>query len=442
MFSVLFVSVLWGLFLWAWIVEKSRTGYRFGPMAILLGMFAVIPTLFLAPGIHILKVTPELLGHGVYLMGLLSIILGYVCYAAPRVRLKSPFPVKIYQVIIIVCIVFAVVSLAQGFYQLVKFGFFSSDVSGVDAYAARTQASEDSGGTWSFAFSTLTGSFRQISGFSIIILLTTFRARFPFSLRFVGWFVAVAWVLIQFASLSRGALIWPILIFLILVYNFSRRIPWGKVFKGLSVALVIMVVLTLFRDTEDEFYGRSYSHPGVEVDLPFWKPNMFTWITETLIYYQGHPFGNFGAIMNNRFDFKPSYGHEALRGSSFLLRLFAPREWYYAMAENAQLNTKGRMMHGTYRQWSTWFGSLYQSFGMVGIPIVMFGTGFFFAAVQRFAQAEGGGIEKMYFAALSMIAVSVPAPYFMGTVGGFGLFFFCLFVYTYIMLKRRSFGSR
>ena len=155
-----------------------------------------------------------------------------------------------------------------------------------------------------------------------------------------------------------------------------------------------------------------------------------------IIYYQGHSFGNFGIIANNPHDFKVSLGHESLRGSSFLFRFLAPESLYYKMAENSQTNTMSRIQYGMHRQWSTWFGSLWQSYGIFGIPIISFFTGLGFSATQRFSQQEGGPTERMYFAALMMIAFTANSHFFMGTVAGFGLFAFCFLIFVYVKFIR------
>ena len=436
--NLLFLFLLWLIVLVTWRVEKSRTGYRLGPVTVLLLTLVSTPTLFLAPGIEIYKQTPNTTGYLVYLGGVASCSLGYILSGSRNVGNKRQLPFKIYKTILYISMFFAVISLLLGFYQMVKYGFFSSEVSGEEAYAAKASASDEGGGTIGFAITTLTGSFRSISGFSLIILLLAFKRELGSGIRFIGWSIALFWIFVQFASLSRGALIYPILTMVLLVYNFNRAVPWGKIIKaGLSIA-IILVVLTLVRTTKDQYIGRTYSHPGVEITYPFWTPNIFTWITETIIYYQAHPFGNFGEIIDHDYDFAPSFGHETLRGSSFALRFLAPSSIYRIAAENAQTNQIARLRHGLFRQWSTWFGSIFQSFGYIGVPIISFLSGLFLSKAQRFSQIEGGATERMFFAATTMIAFSASSVYFLGSVGGFGLFAFCLLIYAYIKKQRLS----
>lgn len=434
--DILFLVTLLGTVLVTWHIEKRRTGYRFGPMTTLISMFSVTPTLFLMPGFTILKPIPGFLGYVMYAVGVLSCVFGYAVYSSENCKRHLPLPIKAYQMILLVGIFFAVVSLLNGIYEMYKYGFFSSEITGEEAYSARANASEKEGGTISFALSALTGSFRKISGFCIVILLLYFRNGFSRPIRLLGWSTATFWVVVQFASLSRGALIWPLLTFLILIFNFNRRVPWLNILKISFLVAAILVVLSMIRQSSDEYYGRSYEYSGIESKMSFWQPNVFTWITEMIIYYQGHAFGNFGIIANNRQSFRVSFGHESLRGSSFMFRFFAPRQLYYKIVENSHVNKVSRIQHGIHRQWATWFGSLWLSYGIFGIPIVSFFTGLGFSITQRFAQQEGGVIERMYFAALTLIAFTATTHYFMGTVAGFGLFTFCSLIFIYVKFKR------
>lgn len=434
----IFICGLWMVWAVSRCFEKRNFGYAFGPMATMLFMFALGPTVFFAPIVTIMMPEPSLFSCVVYFFAVFMCLLGYISgfILRGRIIVRPPLPFKFYHYLLVLSICFALVSFTQSIHELVKFGFFSSGVSGAEAYNAMALFSEESGGSWSFALSTLTGSFKDISGFCVVVLLIFYRTRYSQMMRIFGWSVAALWALVLLSSLSRGALIYPILTSLGIAYNFSRRLPWAKLIKGATAVIIILIVLTFFRHESDHFYGRSYSHNGVAVHLPFWYPNMLTWIAETVIFYLGHPIGNFGILMDGRSDLKISYGYESIRGSFFFLRVFSPDSFYSFAVENAQNNSLVRARLGIARQWATWMGSLYLSFGLIGLYLSMFASGYLFTAVQRFAKSEGGGIERIFFAALMLVAFSAPAGFFMGGVAGFGLFVFVCLIYLWVSKVR------